>query len=230
MRRCTSFAGEDRSQAEALATMLRDSGVIVFYDEFEKEGLWGKDLFQHLASIYGSLAKYCVVLVSQHYLRKHWTKHELRQAQARSFQIDREYILPVRLDDTNLPGLAATIGYLDLRHTSVERIALMLQRKLGMNIDELEREADRLTWNGELVDYNGVQVASIWPKQIERAQHRPAYLVTSMFSRIPYGAVPLLWWASHLLRLWPRANVSERCRILGGRGRHTRRAFTLIRI
>lgn len=182
-----SFAGEDRLHAEALATILRNAGVSVFYDVFEQDRLWGKDLFQHLATIYGERAEYCVVFVSQSYLHKSWTKHELKQAQARSFTIDREYILPIRLDDTNLPGLAPTIGYLDLRHTPIDKIALMLQRKLGRPADEAEREADRLAWNGELIDYNGVPIASFWPKQIEQAQHRPAYLVTSVFTRIPYG-------------------------------------------
>jgi len=121
-----SFAGEDRVHAEALANSLRSAGVRVFYDNFERENLWGKDLFQHLADVYGEKANYCVVFVSAHYLAKNWTKHELRQAQARSFHLDREYILPVRLDDAVLPGLPATVGYLDLRHTSVARIATLL--------------------------------------------------------------------------------------------------------
>jgi hypothetical protein len=57
-----SFAGEDRTQAEKLAHALRASNVRVFYDEFDKASLWGKDLFQHLEGIYKDKAKYCVVL------------------------------------------------------------------------------------------------------------------------------------------------------------------------
>ena len=77
-----SFAGEDRAHAERLANLLRDSHVRVFYDEFVKATLWGKDLYQHLETIYKDKAKYCVVFVSEAYIKKNWTKHELRQAQA----------------------------------------------------------------------------------------------------------------------------------------------------
>ena len=89
------------------------SHVRVFYDQFVEATLWGKDLYQHLETIYKDQAKYCVVFVSKTYIKKNWTKDELRQAQARSFASDREYILPVRVDDAVLPGLPPTIGYLD---------------------------------------------------------------------------------------------------------------------
>lgn len=65
-----SFAGEDRAHAERLANLLRDSHVRVFYDEFVKATLWGKDLYQHLETIYKDQAKYCVVFVSESYIKK----------------------------------------------------------------------------------------------------------------------------------------------------------------
>ena len=183
-----SFAGEDRPHADALATRLRDAGVSVFYDDFERAQLWGKDLFQHLAEIYGEHARYCVVFVSESYLAKNWTKHELRQAQARSFHLDREYILPVRIDDAVLPGLPSTVGYVDIRKTPIAQIAHLLMRKLGKLSDDAELDADRLAWNGEMVTYNGHEMASMWPKQIERAQHRPFYIVSTVMDRISWGA------------------------------------------
>jgi hypothetical protein len=182
-----SFAGEDRDHAEALAKILRNAGVRVFYDNFERDELWGKDLFQHLADVYGQKARYCVVFVSEHYLAKNWTKHELRQAQARSFHLAREYILPVRLDDAVLPGLTATVGYVDLRQTPVARIAALLLRKLGTTSEDVELEADHAEWNGGMVTYNGHPMASIWPKQIERAQHRPYYLTSTVLDRVRWG-------------------------------------------
>ena len=59
-----SFAGEDRELVESIASHLVDCEVRVFYDEFFKHELWGKDLFQHLASIYRDKAKFCLVFVS----------------------------------------------------------------------------------------------------------------------------------------------------------------------
>jgi hypothetical protein len=39
-----SFAGEEREYVEEVAQILAASGVLVFYDKFERATLWGKDL------------------------------------------------------------------------------------------------------------------------------------------------------------------------------------------
>jgi hypothetical protein len=43
----------------------------------------------------------------------------------------REYILPVRIDDTEVPGISETTAYIDLRSTPVEEIADLLVKKLS---------------------------------------------------------------------------------------------------
>jgi hypothetical protein len=101
--------------------------------------------------------------------------------------LDREYILTLRLDDDNLPGLNRTIGYVDLRKTTIAQIAILLLEKMELPTHGFEEETDRAEWKGEFTEYNGVQVASIWPKQIERAQHEPVYLVTTPMERVRYG-------------------------------------------
>src|SRR6185503_12496844 len=115
-----SFAGEDRAMARKLACLLKARNISVFYDEYERADLWGKDLYQHLAKVYADYSLYCVIFVSRAYVRKLWTRHELRQAQARAFRENREYLLPVRLDDTDLPGMPETISYIDGRHVHLE--------------------------------------------------------------------------------------------------------------
>lgn len=126
-----SFAGEDRSAAEGLAALLRSNGARVFYDKYEQASLWGKDLYQHLQSVYRDKARFCVVFLSEAYARKLWTRHELRQAQARAFSENSEYILPLRLDDTEVAGINQTTGYVDLRHTSLREVSELLMLKLG---------------------------------------------------------------------------------------------------
>jgi hypothetical protein len=125
-----SFAGEDRGHAEAIAELLKDRGVRVFYDLFEQAALWGKDLYQHLQTVYRDQARFCVIFVSAAYAKKLWTRHELQQAQARALTENAEYILPVRLDQTALPGLNFTIGYLDGRAYDATTIVDMLLKKL----------------------------------------------------------------------------------------------------
>lgn len=107
-----SFAAEDRSIAAALAQELGRRGVSVFYDHDQRAALWGKDLYEHLTYVYRDSARYCVVFISADYVRRHWTTHERRAAQSRAFSEASEYLLPVILDDTEMPGLLNTVGYL----------------------------------------------------------------------------------------------------------------------
>jgi hypothetical protein len=125
-----SFAGEDREYAEKLAELLSEQGLRVFYDKYEQADLWGKDLYQHFQSIYRDMASYCVIFLSQAYAQKLWTRHELKEAQARAFREQKEYILPVRIDDTEIPGISETVGYIDLRSTTIQKIAELLLKKL----------------------------------------------------------------------------------------------------
>jgi hypothetical protein len=126
-----SFAGEDRAYVEKVARHLRDMGLRVFYDKHEAVTLWGKDLYAHLRRVYSDLARYTVIFISKPYRRKLWSNHERQSAQARAFRERREYILPARFDDTSVPGLLGTTGYVDLRTTTPRRLASMVKAKLG---------------------------------------------------------------------------------------------------
>jgi hypothetical protein len=53
------------------------SGIAVCDDEYLQSTLWGMNLYQHLQMIYKDKARYCVVFVSENYIKKNWTKHEL---------------------------------------------------------------------------------------------------------------------------------------------------------
>ena len=126
-----SFAGEQRREAEGIASRLRAAGVSVFYDAYEQADLWGKNLYDHLATVYQHKARYCLMLVSAGYAAKVWTTHERQSAQARALEQNTEYILPVRFDDTEIPGLLSTIGYVRLADYGAEGIADLVIQKLG---------------------------------------------------------------------------------------------------
>ncbi|MEX1014003.1 MAG: TIR domain-containing protein [Candidatus Paceibacterota bacterium] len=134
-----SFAGEDRPIAEKIASGLRSKDLIVFYDEYEQANLWGKDLYQHLSEVYSEKAEYCIILISEYYIKKNWTKLELRSAQERAFKENREYILPVRLDDTKVPGLSDTIGYLNLNNVGVDGVIDATLQKIGKKEGSLSK-------------------------------------------------------------------------------------------
>jgi hypothetical protein len=125
-----SFAGDDRKLAEDIATELKAHGVRVFFDSFEQANLWGKDLFTHLHDVYSKKSRFCIIIVSEAYSKKMWTVHERKSAQARALkERDNEYILPVRVDETELPGMPDTIAYLDVsRHTYLEICRMFIQK------------------------------------------------------------------------------------------------------
>lgn len=123
-----SFAGEDRKYAQELAQVLKARDIDVFYDGYEEATLWGKNLYTHLSEVYQKQARFCVMFLSQHYAQKLWTNHERSAAQARAFQENKEYILPIRLDNTDIPGLLPAIGY--LKWSNADSIANAIVKKL----------------------------------------------------------------------------------------------------
>lgn len=125
-----SFAGEDRTIAQSIAEKLLKEGIKVFYDSYEKATLWGKDLYEHLNDVYKNKAKYCLMIISHNYQDKQWTDHERKAAQARAFSQNKEYILPLKLDDTEIPGLNETIGYVDFRTSNSDEVVMLLKSKL----------------------------------------------------------------------------------------------------
>jgi hypothetical protein len=126
-----SFAGTERKYAEELANRLREAGFIVFYDNFYPESLWGKDLVVTFHEIYSKRSRFCVIFVSKEYNESPWTVHERRSAQERMLQ-ERggEYILPIKVNDVDLPGLPGTVGYVSLKKLGIDSIAEMLVKKL----------------------------------------------------------------------------------------------------
>ena len=70
------------------------------------------------------------MIISEKYSDKQWTNHERKAAQARAFSQNKEYILPFKLDDTEIPGLNETIGYVDYRQSNSEEVVDLLNDKL----------------------------------------------------------------------------------------------------
>src|SRR5207245_345590 len=105
---------EDREYVDQVAEALRAKGVRVFYDRFEEVKLWGRDLGEHFARVYGDASRFIVLFVSEHYAAKAWPTYERRQALARAIRDHQDVvILPVRFDDTEVPGLTDARHYLD---------------------------------------------------------------------------------------------------------------------
>ena len=126
-----SYAGEDREYVDEVARLLREQGVAVFYDRFEEAELWGKNLVDHFSAIYGERSRFVVIFASEHYARKPWTTLERRAAQAKAMKLNEEMVLPARFDDTELPSLPSSIGFVDLRRKTPAELVELILKKLS---------------------------------------------------------------------------------------------------
>lgn len=127
-----SFAGEQRGYVAEVARALQARGIAVFYDEFEKIDLWGKDLAEQLQAVYEHDSGCVVMFVSQTWVDKAWPRHERRATLSRAVRDSEEYLLPVRFDDTPVPGLPDSIHYLRAEEYSPAQLASAITQKLGM--------------------------------------------------------------------------------------------------
>ena len=72
------------------------------------------------------------MLVSQAYSARAWTNLERQAMQERALlERGREYVLPIRLDDTPIRGLLSTIGYTSMSK-GPEAVAQVICKKLWM--------------------------------------------------------------------------------------------------
>ena len=125
-----SFAGPDRETAEHCAELLRSRGISVFLDEYGSAGQGENDPIAHLVNLYSRKARCCVLFLSQHYPLKSWTEAERTEVRDRALREADEYILPVQLDDTQVPGVSGSAGYIDLRQHPMQEVVDRLAQKL----------------------------------------------------------------------------------------------------
>jgi hypothetical protein len=70
------------------------------------------------------------MFISKEYRERMWTNHERQSAQARALkEKGKEYILPIKVDDTELLGMSPTIGHVALTK-GIPEIADLLIKKL----------------------------------------------------------------------------------------------------
>ena len=70
------------------------------------------------------------MFISSHYVQKAWPTHERQHAQSRALLAKEEYILPARFDDTEVPGMTATVASVDLREVTREDLVEMIVAKV----------------------------------------------------------------------------------------------------
>ena len=126
-----SYAKEDEPIARKLGGSLATKNIRVLYDECDVARLGGGNFVTQIAELFRTKAYYCLLLISKHYPLEKWTAAERTSAQQHALRDADEYILPIRLDDTDLPGIGEAKGYHDLHQDSLERLVDWLDKKLS---------------------------------------------------------------------------------------------------
>ena len=127
-----SFASEQRPYVHEVARHLQAKSIAVFYDGFERVQLWGRNGTEAFHEAFSSQAAYVVMCVSKAYVEKAWPRHERRSALSRMIEDKREYVLPVRFDDTQVPGLPGDVIFLYANQLTPAELSVMVAKKLGV--------------------------------------------------------------------------------------------------
>lgn len=127
-----SFAGEQRQYVERVARALQARGIALFYDRFEQLTLWGKDGIEFFHEVFSAESAFVVMFISAEYVAKSWPRHERRAALSRALVEQAECVLPVRFDDTPVPGMPNSIQYEKASNYSPEELAALIAQRIGV--------------------------------------------------------------------------------------------------
>jgi len=126
-----SYADGDRPYAQALFDALKVRGIKTFYDRDQEARLWGENRLDFVFDLHHHKSRYCVMFLSKNYDTERWSMLERQTAQARDFDGHSRYILPVRLDDTEITGVNSKVIYIEWHRHTPETIADLVEEKLG---------------------------------------------------------------------------------------------------
>jgi hypothetical protein len=123
---------------------------VVFYDDFYAADLWGEDLSVMLREVYHDSSEFCIMVISQPYLEKMWTRFERQQAIERLIkEKGKAYLLPVRLDGFagEVPGLSGMIGYVPANSDEHQKVVSMFVEKINRSRkqEKLQLDAQKIT-------------------------------------------------------------------------------------
>jgi hypothetical protein len=126
-----SFAAGQRDYVRELANYLRMRNRTVFFDEFHQTQMWGNDGLEFLQETYVKKCKRVIMCLSEDYVERAWPTYERKQILGKQFMDQTQFILPIRFDDVEIPGLPPQYFYLDARRLTATEIGAVTIDKLA---------------------------------------------------------------------------------------------------
>lgn len=126
-----SLAGEQKEFAQKLKNFLAENGLNCWiYTEHEHE-LAGRTMPNQFLNIFTQDSKYCIPVVSKDYIRKRWTELEGKYILQR-WMSNEDFLIPLSLDNSIIPDLPTTVGYISLNNRSTKEIASLILKRVGL--------------------------------------------------------------------------------------------------
>ena len=123
-----SHSWEDKSAVRLLAAQLQANGVNVWFDEWEISP--GDSLVQKLNEGLEACDAF-IVVISQNSIASKWVQEELSAAVVRRIE-SKSRLIPVRLDDTQLPAVIGHLVYVPF-YPLDEAVSKLLKAIFGVN-------------------------------------------------------------------------------------------------
>ncbi|HYK03200.1 MAG TPA: toll/interleukin-1 receptor domain-containing protein [Thermoanaerobaculia bacterium] len=136
-------ASDDKETARELATLMRSMGADVWLDEWEIRV--GDSIVEKIGEALGKVT-HLIVLLSKHSVTRPWVKKEFSAALMRQLSDNSVRVLPVRLDDCEIPPILADIRYADAR-PGMRSVVTELERSFFGTVGEIARSGggDQMT-------------------------------------------------------------------------------------
>ena len=130
-----SFPGEHRGFVEQVAARLADQvgRDRVLYDKYYEAEFARTDLDTYLQRLYHDESELVAVFLCADYERKDWCGLEWRAIRDLIKKRQTSTVMPLRFDDTEIPGLFSTDGYVWIGGRSPEEIADLILQRLQVN-------------------------------------------------------------------------------------------------
>ncbi|MFD2470644.1 TIR domain-containing protein [Amycolatopsis silviterrae] len=131
-----SFSGRQRDYVERVVRACEAQGVTVFYDRDDTVRLWGKNVITELRRVYGGVAvRHVLPFLSEDYIAGAYPMDEFYAALTASVHRGGDYLLPVVMDDVEIPAelLNPAIIYLCAAEHSPAELAGLIAKKVALS-------------------------------------------------------------------------------------------------